>query len=183
MRKRRGQKRKLSDAQKIARGALKRYKGKQFEHRYVFAEISDALLAKLELGEKLARAKQIEAHSTRLLQAMANVERGLSIQIRTARKIIEKAVQEIPVFVERNRTELSQMQLGDLNALQKNLQVDLRRLKGAKDSLPTTLSPSFLETTRAIHMDGLKHLIGEEKFNSYTEQMREAFGELTRNKS
>ncbi len=147
--------------------------GKPLEHRFVEPATADYLLGKLRLPkEKLEKAKELAAHNTRLLEASACAERQVPISVKSVRKIIETTLEEIPAFMERNKSRLGEKQMTSLRLLQRNLGNDLKKLEGTPGELPSGLAPAFLETARNIHFDELEHLIGEKNFRLYKNAMR-----------
>lgn len=152
--------------------ALRKHKGSPHEHRYVIPAISDALFKKLNLPkEQLKKARKLEAHSLRLQETIAQVSHGQMITIRTARTIIENFVRDTPSFVERNPSRIPPSQRENMNILVINLKRDLEKIKNTPDHLPTTLNLGFLDNARQVHLDNLKHLLGEEKFGIYQRAM------------
>jgi hypothetical protein len=135
------------------------HKDKRVEYPFVVPVASDYLLEKLCLPEEtLQKAKQLEAHSFRVLEASSKVNEGIPITIRVARAILEKAAQSIPGYIERNKKWLD------------------------RQSIPTTLSTQFLQTARQLQFDELRQLIGEKTFDKYTKNLRRVFKALQRTK-
>lgn len=150
--------------------------GKPLEHRFVAPVASDYLLEKLAAKHgwsktKLQQAKQVEAHSSRLLEATTAVNQQAPITVKSARTIIQKALEQIPWFIQRNRSTLGLGKVRQLRELEKNLTRDAQKLKGVPDKLPTTLSIQFLETVRFIHLDELAALLGKQQAERYRSAM------------
>lgn len=158
---------------KAVKKALEEHGGKALEHRFVEPVAAEHLLEKLKLpGEKLSKAKKMAAHSVRLLEANARTEKRLPITVKSVRKIIEIVLDELPSFVERHKSQFSEQQSRSIETLQKNLEVDLVKMKTWADHLPSGLSPTFIEDARNIHFDEMRHLMGERKFKAYMNAMR-----------
>ena len=155
------------------RKALKEHAGKPEEWRFIIPEASDYLLGKFNLPrEKLERVRMIEAHALRLQETTVRVSQGVPVTIRTARSIIQKAFEQIPGFVERNKQNLDKSQLQNLRELETSLKKDLKKLEGIPDELPTTLSQEFLKTATSLYGEELKNELGPELFEKYLKAMR-----------
>ncbi len=141
---------------------IKEHAGKPLEHRYTSLEAHDVLLEKLRLQPKeLEKAKQLEAHSLRLQEAIAAVTSGVPITMRAARRIIQEAIREMPLFIERNRARIPSKGRADAELLLRNLKQDLATMRRVPDDDPTTLSPGFLKNALDFHMGELRALLGE----------------------
>ncbi|MFA6064991.1 MAG: hypothetical protein WCW44_01775 [archaeon] len=144
------------------------------EHRATNFAAQRILLERLNLPkEKLARAKRLERHSIRLLEATTQISRGAPITIGLARQIIRHARNEISGFVQRNKQRLYPGQERQMMELYQNLGVDLAKLTKTPSELPTSLSMQFVRDATTMHFEELRTTIGEAAFKRYmTSQKR-----------
>jgi len=160
---------KLSQA--VKKG-LKKYALGFNEHRVTNIAAQKVLLERLGLPKTvMVKAKRLETHSLRLLEAKTLVEAGSPISVAMALKIIRETHRRIPEFIERNKLRLPASQLANLLSLKTGLENDLKRMKGVNGKLPTTLSLDFLNTSKYVHFDELKEILGEQKFRRYIRGM------------
>lgn len=155
------------------RKALEDVSEPHLEHRFTIPAASDHFLGKFNLApEKLERVRMLEAHSLRLQESIARVNERAPLTIRTARKIIDKVISQIPGYIERNRQNLKLTQAQNLRELEANLRRDLQKIKEAPGEVPTTLSRNFLQTATALYGEELRNELGAELAEKYFKAMR-----------
>jgi len=150
-------------------------RGKAGEAAFVHLAIQDHLLGKLGLeNEQLQRAKQIEAHSTRLMQATARVSNGVPLTVKMAQDIIQRTKDLIPKIIMRKGSEISREELENMRELEKNLTADLKKMVLWDPNMLTSLSPQFLQTAANYNFSELEATLGKKKYEEYMEHQRRA---------
>ncbi len=159
---------------------LRKYGGFESEPTVVRNVVSDYLLEKLMFKDKnlasarLRQAKMLAGRIAAVEEAIALTRKKQPVLAKNARKIIQRALNEMPAYKKRTKEKLSEKQLAELKAFEQRLVEKLRQIEDLPDEQLATLSPGLLETVNKIHLDELKHLLGEKNFKLYANAMGRA---------
>lgn len=152
----------------IVKRSLKEHGEVKRKHIFVIPEASDHLLRKLKLPpEKLRKAIELEAHSIRLFNAMESRHYNEPITVKSAKKIIEVGLKELPRYAERRGDKLSSNEKASIANLTNHLNTYNAQLRNAPEEFQVDLPLNLIRVVKDVHLDEVKTLLGKKKFNRY----------------
>jgi len=164
---------------------LQAYGGLSTEPAMTRAVASDYLLEKLLRKDppgNLGQAKRLAEHSALISDAFFSAEKKQQIPAQSARKILQKTLNETPKYLERNKEKLSKEETEKFAAVQKKLMDKLIKVEDLPTEQPVELSLPFLKIANRVNLDTMRSILGEKKFTVYTRAMMRAMKTVMKRK-
>jgi len=166
--------------QRKGRGALKkaireaRDEAKSSKITHVHLEISLSLLEKLNLPPSiLKRAKEHEAHTIRLADAIHDSKYGRDSKGKTVVKIFEVAKTEIESQIRKFQAMNDTRNVERLRKWKEEIEKTITKARKFKPDGPARPIPvDILREVTDSHMHQLMELLGEKKFERYIKAMK-----------